>query len=94
MPLLNPKAWLETPRAWKEHFETARQKPSPFVVHLLYPACETDEETTEKCIFLKWTEHLTPLYEERQFPVRPIREIMFGEEDFTHIKFRPNYNGQ
>lgn len=35
--LLSLKAWLESPEAWKEHFESAGQKSSPFLIQLIEP---------------------------------------------------------
>lgn len=94
MALLNPKAWLETPTAWKEHFQAARQNPSPFIVNLITQETEENNDLNNgQNIFRKWTEHLTSIYRKRKFPIRPIKELMINNESCDKIHYRTTYNG-
>lgn len=94
MALLSPKAWLETPTAWKEHFQAARQNPSPFIVKLITQETEENNDLNSgQNIFRKWTEHLTSMYIKRKFPIRPIKELMINNESWDKIHYRTTYNG-
>ncbi|XP_049788549.1 uncharacterized protein LOC126192289 [Schistocerca nitens] len=91
MASLNPKAWLETPEAGKEHFEAAWRKPSPFVVQLITENEQNSDQIVGQNMFRKWTEHLTPLYAKRNFPIRPIREVR-TDNTTEDILYQTTYN--
>lgn len=67
MALLSPKVWLQAPEAWKELFDSARQKHSPFIIQLKQPETNGNTGVDRQNISRTWVEHvLTHLYIEKE----------------------------
>ncbi|GFO26860.1 voltage-dependent calcium channel unc-36 [Plakobranchus ocellatus] len=83
MAVINQKARVETPDGWLREFESTRKSPSPFNV-----------VAVQQDMFLQITNHIKILYKATpQFPIRPMREILFTRAHPRIIQHRANWNG-
>ena len=81
--VINQKPRVETPNGWVQQFEGARKSPSSFYV-----------VAVQQDMFLHMTNHVKVLYKATpQFPIRPIREIIFSRDHPRIIQHRANWNG-
>jgi len=83
MALVNTKMPAETPDEWWEVFRASRQKPSPFVVHVL-----------QQSDFSSFSKYFEKRYKKScPFPVRPVRELWFDGNYPKGIRKRTSWHG-